>query len=259
MIKLLNDEHWHEGDLIDNMYDDDFYYSYLGTDKCLSSSSAKVLYSTPGKFFEHEGNNSPYVTKALRDGKLIHTLVLEKEKLHDKYDFVDVKSRSTKTFDEADSATSKDVMLSDELEDAEMIADMVTNNEFVSKYFTGGQAEVPGIGMISGVPFRAKADYLFPNLIVDLKTTSNLEGWIKAAKHTWHYDIQGYIYCEIFGVSDFVFIVVDKKTYNVGIFPLTKETKRFGSHKLDMAIYNYKTFQDRHTEILNEYTIKGQF
>lgn len=259
MIVLLNKEKWDKRELIDNMYDDDFYYSYLGTDKCLSSSSVKTLYSNPDKFFEQEGTENTFSTKALRDGKLIHTLVLEKEKLHDKYDFVDVKSRSTKTFDEADNSTSKDVMLSDELDEAEMVADMITCNEFAKDYFSGGESEVPGIGLISGIPFRAKADYIFPDLIVDLKTTSSLSTWLKTAKHTWHYDIQAYIYCKIFGIKNFVFVVVDKKTYEVGIFNLSDETKKFGSHKLDMAIYNYKNHKNKKIESLNEFTVKGEF
>ena len=32
MIKLLDDTEWEEKELIDRMYDDSFYYDYLGKD-----------------------------------------------------------------------------------------------------------------------------------------------------------------------------------------------------------------------------------
>lgn len=257
MITLLNNESWHEVDLIDRMYDDDFYYNYLGTDKCLSSSSVKDLYKNPDKFFNSPSRGA-LNTKAIRDGKLIHTLVLEADKLHDKYEFVDVKSRNTKSFEEVNSSTDKDVMLSDELVDSEMVADMINSNPHAIKYLKNGEAEVPGIGNVFGIPFRAKADYLFPNMIVDLKTTSNLDDWIRAAKHTWHYDMQAFIYCSIFGIDNFTFVVIDKNTYKIGIFPLSAKTKKFGGNKLEMAVFNYKTYLNKEIEQLDEFTIRGE-
>lgn len=256
MITLLNDESWHEVELIQRMYDDEFYYEYLGTDKCLSSSSVKDLYKNPDNFFS-KPSRSALNTKAIRDGKLIHTLILENDKLYDKYDFVDVKSRDTKTFYDACVNTHKDVMLADELSESKIVADAVNNNPFASKYFKGGEAEVPGIGMISGIPFRGKADYLLHDTIVDLKTTSNLDDWVRAAKHTWHYDMQASIYCKLFNVDKFVFVVVDKKTYRIGIFPLSQKTRKFGSHKLEMAIHNYKTYPEK-TEELDGFTLRGK-
>jgi hypothetical protein len=42
MITTFDNKQWNKQELIDNMYDDSFYYNYLGKN-ALSSSSAKML------------------------------------------------------------------------------------------------------------------------------------------------------------------------------------------------------------------------
>jgi len=53
-IKTFDNKIWDKQELIDNMYNDEFYYGYLGK-QALSSSSLKMVLSSPKTY--------KYVTK----------------------------------------------------------------------------------------------------------------------------------------------------------------------------------------------------
>jgi len=255
-IKLFDGKEWVVDDILKEMDDDSFYYGYLGQN-ALSSSSAKDLYKSPKTYFNKTKQVNPDVP-ALREGRLIHTVVLEEEKLNNKYDFIDIGSRNTKKFKEAKSnATGKEVMLTSELHMANELCNAIRFNTHSNELFTGGLAETPAIGELFGLPFRAKADYLKDGHLIDLKTTSKLEGWERAAKYNWHYDMQGWIYSKLFNVEKFTFVVIEKSTGDIGIFELSEETKRLGGHKVEQCVNTYKEyFIDKRSKI-NDYTIRG--
>ena len=77
MITLLNGEEWQEADILKKMEDDSFYYGHLGKN-ALSSSSLKKLLQSPKAYQAslRASDNS----QALRDGRLVHLAILEKEK-----------------------------------------------------------------------------------------------------------------------------------------------------------------------------------
>ena len=91
----------------------------------------------------------------------------------------------------------------------------------------GAQFEQPGFDILHGYPFRAKADVLGFNYLADLKTTSDLKAFPWAAKK-YGYDVQVYIYCNIFGIDykDFYFFAIDKGTGDLGIYMIVTG-KRF--------------------------------
>jgi len=257
-IKLFDGKEWRVDEILKKMDDDSFYYGYLGQN-ALSSSSAKDLYKSPKAYFnktKEVNSDAP----ALREGRLIHTVVLEEEKLNDKYDFVDIGSRRTKKFDSAYTEArnkGKEVMLTSELNKANQLCNAIRFNKDANELFTGGAAETPAIGELFGVPFRGKADYLKDGHLVDLKTTSKLDGWERAAKYTWHYDMQGWIYCELFGVTKFTFVVIEKGTGDIGIFELSDETRELGGNKVKQCVNTYKEYFIDKTSKINDYTIRG--
>lgn len=242
MIKLLDNKEWEEKELIQNMYDDSFYYGYLGK-VALSSSSIKNLYSNPKNYYKDLGKDISFIP-AIRMGGLIHTLVLEPNKIETDYHFVDIGGRRTVTFQDAEFENpNKKVMLKSELEEAKQLElSLMMHNSF--KHFQGGEAEIPQIGMLFGVPFRCKADYKKSDYLADLKTTSNIDNWEYDARHKWHYDIQDYIYTTLFGMDRMVFVIIDKKTHEVREFEFTEEDRIIAELKLRIAIHNYKLLQD---------------
>jgi len=255
-IKLFDGKEWVVDDILKKMDDDSFYYGYLG-ENALSSSSAKYLYKSPETYFNKTkkvNSDAP----PLREGRLIHTVVLEEEKLNDKYDFVDIGGRNTKKFKEAkDNAIGKEVMLTSELHMANELCNAIRFNTYANELFTGGLAETPAIGELFGLPFRAKADYLKDGHLIDLKTTSKLEDWERTAKYTWHYDMQGWIYSKLFNVEKFTFVVIEKGSGDIGIFELSEETKRLGGYKVEQCVNAYKEYFIDKRSKLNDYTIRG--
>jgi len=239
MIKLLDNKSWNKDDLIQRMYDDSFYYGYLGK-VALSSSSIKSLYSNPKMYYKDLDKDISNIP-AIRMGALTHTLILEPDKIKSDYHFVDIGSRRTKAFEnEAFENQSKKVMLASELEEAMNLKDYIDLDE-ASIYFEDGEAEVPQIGSLFGMPFRCKADYKKTELLSDLKTTSNISNWEYDARHKYHYDIQDYIYTSLFGYKRMVFVIIDKKTFEVDTFEFTEEDRRIAGLKLQIAIHNFKS------------------
>ena len=116
--------------------------------------------------------------------------------------------------------------------------------------------EIPAIEMIDGIAFRAKADILQNNLIVDLKTTSGINEFRWSAEK-YSYDLQAYLYRKMFGVDNFVFIAIDKGSLDIGVFECSDEFYEKGKKKLEQAISNYKYFFENDDMDLNQYVLRG--
>ena len=238
-ITLLDGTDWAIDDVVSKMYDNEFYYGYLNK-ASLSSSSCKKLLEGIDSYL---GNREPLDSnmKPLRDGRLIHVSLLEKDKLDDYYHFVDVATRRNKGYKEAvkdPSLEGKEIMLSKEKVWAQSIVDAVLDNPTANELFTGGEYELPGIGYVDGFPFRAKADCLNGDRIVDLKTTSDIDSW-HYNMDLYGYDAQAYIYMTIFNKKRFTFVIVDKRTLKVKTYDATSDDIRQGKQKVGEAISNY--------------------
>jgi hypothetical protein len=122
---------------------------------------------------------------------------------------------------------------------------------------TGCEFEVPKIGMIGGLPFRAKADIYADGFLADLKTTTDLRAFPYSAKK-YGYDVQAFIYTRLFGVpiDKFYFIAIDKASLDIGIYGISPEFVEEGERKTMEAIELYKQFFIL-GEDLDSYTIVG--
>lgn len=240
MIRLLNGEVFEKEELLKKMVDDSFYYGELQKN-VLSYSSMKLLLQSPKKYKYITEYGQPE-TQALRDGKLIHTAVLEPAKLRDLH-FVDVASKRTKKYALAIVNYGKEnVFTRKELNEADRITDAVLKNETAKSYLNKAQVEVPAIEMIQNLPVRGKADILREDMVVDLKTTSS---GIKAFEYVidkYDYDLQAYLYTQLYNKPRFTFLVVDKGTLDLGEFEVGPETLERGKAKLDAAIQLYNAF-----------------
>ena len=252
-IKTFDNKIWDKQELIDNMYNDEFYYGYLGK-QALSSSSLKMVLSSPKtyKYVTKYGQNE---TQPLRDGKLFHTMILEPHKI-DELTIVDVATKAGKAYKEA-KAEGLQVYTTNEIKAAERLADAILRNDEAVHYMSKAQFEIPEIAMIDGIPFRAKADILKDNQIVDLKTTTGLNEFRYSADK-YSYDLQAYLYREMFNVDEFVFVCIDKGSLDIGIFECSDEFYEKGKRKLEQGIANYKYFFGEDSDVdLNQYVLRG--
>jgi len=251
-IKTFDNKVWDKKELLDNMYEDDFYYGYLGK-QALSSSSLKMLIQSP-KTYKYVTKYGSGESQALRDGKLFHTMILEPHKI-DELVIVDVATKAAKAYKEA-KEQGLEVYTTKEIKDAERLADALLRNDEAVSYMSKAQFEIPEVAMIDGIPFRAKADILKGNQIIDLKTTTGLNEFrYSAAKYS--YDLQAYLYREMFGVDNFVFVAIDKGSLDIGIFECSDEFYESGKRKLEQGIENYKYFFGDDQVDLNQYVMRG--
>ena len=253
-IRLLDGTDHHIDDLLSNMMSDDFYYGYLGKN-ALSSSSIKLLLDSL-KTYHYVTKYGNAETQALRNGWLFHTMVLEPEKMNEII-FVDVATKNAKAYKEAKKYHSL-VFTRREREDAERLCDALYKNQTALNLIGKSEFEVPMIGNINGYPFRGKADILKNNGgIVDLKTTIDVKNFTKSAEN-FLYCNQVYIYCKLFNVNykDFVFLCIDKKNLEIGVWDCSKSFYEQGERLVAKGIKAYKEYRSEEFDI-NDYIIKG--
>ena len=253
-IKLLDKQDYSKKELLEKMYDDNFYYGKLN-ELALSSSSIKLLVDSPKKYYyiNKYGNKE---SQGLRDGTLLHTLVLEPEKFEE-FHFVDVLSKNSKAYKEA-KAEFGTVYTKKEKNDAERVADAIFKNEMAMKMMTDCEFEVPVIGNVMGMPFRGKADILGKDRICDIKTTSDIKGFPYSA-NKYGYDIQVFLYCNLFDIhySNFKFLVIDKGSLDIGVWDVSEEFYQRGGQKVSLGIDTFDSYFLKKNDDINDYYIKG--
>jgi hypothetical protein len=252
MITTFDKKQWTKEELLANMQDDSFYYGYLGQN-ALSSSTIKTLVNSPKTYYFTTKYGSGE-TQALRDGKLFHTMILEPEKLNDII-FVDAATKASKEYKLA-KETGKEVYTKNEKKAAERLCDALLRNEAVKEYLTKAEYEVPQIAMIDGIPIRAKADIIKGNTIIDLKTTTGIKDFRYSADK-YSYDLQAWLYREMFGVDNFVFVVIDKGSLDIAIFECSDEFYEKGKQKFEQGVSNYKYFFQTEGVDLDQYVLRG--
>jgi hypothetical protein len=252
MITTFDNKQWSKEELLANMQDDSFYYGYLGQN-ALSSSTIKTLVNSPKTYYFTTKYGSGE-TQALRDGKLFHTMILEPEKLNDMI-FVDAATKASKEYKLA-KETGKEVYTKNEKKAAERLCDALLRNEAVKEYLTKAEYEVPQIAMIDGIPIRAKADIIKGNTIIDLKTTTSIKDFRYSADK-YSYDLQAWLYREMFGVDNFIFITIDKGSLDIAIFECSDEFYEKGKQKFEQGVSNYKYFFQTEGVDLDQYVLRG--
>ena len=258
MVTLLDNSQWDKDALLDKMYDDDFYYGHLGK-YALSSSAVKILNKSPKhyKFVTQYGQKS---NTNLEVGNFVHTMILEPHTFEDRFHIVDCQSRNAKTFKDAKVHLSKIVLTKKEYNDNMRVVDAALRNEEVLQIIQGCEFEIPAVGMINGLPFRAKADILHQefSFMADLKTTSDVHAFRYSADK-YGYDAQAYIYSTLFNVpfTQFKFVAVDKGSLDIGIFTVTEDFIARGKQKVDEACDIYRKFFIMGEDI-DSYTLHGE-
>jgi hypothetical protein len=253
-IKLLDNKYYDKAELLKRMLDDEFYYGELNT-LALSSSSLKQLLSSP-KTYNYSLKYGSEESSALRAGALFHWAILEPEKFASQK-FVEVQSRNTKKFREAKEEFGK-VFTAKERSEAERLVDAFYRNEHAKELITKADFEIPAISNVLGMPFRGKADVLGTNRIVDLKTTTDIKGFSYSA-NKYGYDVQCYLYCNLFGKSykDFYFLALDKGSLDIGIFNCSEEFYYRGEEKVEKALDLYNKFFIEGAD-LDNYCLTGE-
>jgi hypothetical protein len=236
--------------VIEELRNDDEYYNGKGR-YYLSNSDIYSLLTNPKLFRVPSGDS-----KHFHEGRLFHQLILEPEKAVN-VPQVDVSTRNTKEYKKylEDSGLSF-AMLTKEYEEIVRLASVMKSNfQFYNDIYRDGNLfEEPTIGEIKGLQWKAKADIVTSDSIIDLKTTSDINKFRWSAK-SYNYDSQCYIYQQLFG-KPLYFYVIDKESEQLGLFRPSEEFVRGGEAKVEraMEIY-YRYFGPNPTDDIENYFI----
>ena len=224
-----------EKDVLEKLKDDEHYYGEFGK-KYLSNSDISKLLLNPMSLHKSFDKTVPLVV-----GGYFHTAILEPDKLK-KYKIIKSSTRNTKTYKE--TSGGEICLLEHEVDMIESMTDKILSNDVCRDLIRNpkNQYEVPGISNIEGRMWKGKADIINVDekLIVDLKTTNDIHKFEYSAKR-YNYDSQAYIYKKIFDY-DFLFLVIDKNTNQIGVYDCSDQFYRSGLDKVQRAIEAYELF-----------------
>src|SRR5210317_848837 len=214
-------------EVLEKLKIDEHYYGDFGK-QYLSNSDISALLNNPLAL----GQQSP-PSAAFLVGGYFHTAILEPNKL-DKYKIVKSSTRNTKAYKEV--AGGELCLLQHEVDSIELMREKIMSNDVCKSLITGNvEYEQPGIIELEGQMWKGKADIVNHDekLIIDLKTTADLSKF-KYSASKYNYDSQAFIYSSLFGY-EFMFIVIDKKTHQIGIFDCSPQFYETGQDKVKRA------------------------
>jgi hypothetical protein len=217
---------------------DEEYYGDFGKQFLSNSDISKLLNDPLNLHKPHKP--SP----AFAIGGYFHTCILEPDKI-DKYKVVKSTSRNTKVYKEASGGEI--CLLQEEVDMIELMRDKVMDNDICADLIMGTDGklndfEVPMVTELFDNKWKGKADIVNHNekLIIDLKTTADIQKFQYSA-NKYNYDSQAYIYSRLFGY-EFLFIVIDKKTHQIGLFDCSPDFYKRGEDKVRKASEAYDLF-----------------
>ena len=239
-----------EQEILELLRDDSQYYNGIGRNY-LSNSDIGTLLENPKEFGKSIEDN-----KAFAEGRYFHQMILEPEKVKDVL-FIDTSTRTTNEYKDFCKANELSFcLLKKEIDNIKNLVGIINANIsfFDQIYKEGNRYEVPAVGKIQGMMWKGKADIVTDEILIDLKTTSDIQKFRWNAKK-YNYDSQCYIYQKLFG-KPLVFYVIDKVTGVLGIFRPTDDFVYEGEKKVAKAIEVYqKYFSENHTDDIDNYYI----
>ena len=221
--------------VIEKLRDDQNYYGDFGK-KYLSNSDIGTLLTNPLALGQPSKPSPAFLV-----GGYFHTAILEPDKIKN-FKVIEASTRNTKAYKEISDGEL--CLLQSEVDKIELMTDKVLANNVCKGLIRGNNIEYeqPGITELEGLMWKGKADIVNHDekLIIDLKTTADLNKF-KWSANKYNYDSQAYIYSSLFGY-EFIFIVIDKTTHQIGIFDCSPQFYERGKDKVERASEQYKLF-----------------
>ena len=218
---------------------DEHYYGKFGN-QYLSNSNISTLMNNPLELGTPSKPNPNFLV-----GGYFHTAILEPEKLAS-FKIIEATSRNTKGYKEMSGGEM--CLLQHEADNAKLMTDKLMANDICRDLILGSDFErsvdyeEPMIKEIEGAMWKGKADIINHDekLVIDLKTTGDIDRFQWSAKK-FNYDSQAYIYSQLFGY-EMLFIVIDKKTHQIGMFDCSPKFYETGKDKVKKAVEVYDLF-----------------
>ena len=222
-------------EVLEKLKDDEHYYGEYGK-QFISNSDIRTLMTNPLEFKKPTPTAPHFLI-----GGYFHTAILEPDKIKN-FKIVEASSRNTKAYKEISGGEV--CLLQHEVDKTEALVDKILNNKVCREliHTDGNEFEVPGVAELAGNWWKGKADIINHDekLVIDLKTTSDIDKFQWSASK-FNYDSQAYIYSKLFGY-EFLFIVIDKNTHQIGMFDCSPQFYERGEEKVRKASEAYDLF-----------------
>ena len=222
-------------EVIQKLINDEDYYGEFGK-QYLSNSDIKTLLNNPLELKQPSKQIPAFLV-----GGYFHTAILEPDKLKN-FKVIESTTRNTKAYKEISQGEM--CLLQHEVDQCEILVEKIMDNRVCRDLIHRDDVEFerPEITELFGNKWKGKADIVNHNekLVIDLKTTAELDKFHWSAKK-YNYDSQAYIYRELFGY-EFIFIAIDKKTGQIGLFDCSTDFYKSGMNKVEKASEAYDLF-----------------
>lgn len=235
----------------------------------LSYSSIKQALGDMASFDMYMKGELKFKSDALDFGTLYDMILFEKDKALDTYqvlneqnivDSLSDKARASKRpklTSEYKAAIAK--LNTEAIENNKMIVsqeDWSKANDMIDRLVDCGLSESHLTGKyqvefneeLNGVPVRGFLDCLGDGFISDSKSTQSVNKF-RYSVRDFSYDIQAYIYTQVFGVEDFYWVVQEKTyPYTPALVKCTENTIFTGEMKFHQAIDKIREFLNKGDE-----------
>ena len=243
--KLTHDQ------IIKKLRRDKDYYGEFGK-RYISNSDIKHLLYEPAQFRVQVKEN-----ENLAKGRLFHQLILQPDLAKD-FPIVDVKTRGKEYREYLEEKGLEFALKKSEAQEIHEMVDWFMEKDNPKTiaikehlFDFGAKYEVPMIKELhKGVMFKGKADCISKDIIIDLKSTSDINKFIQNATY-FFYDSQAYIYQQLFSMPIVFFVIGKQKKqygttnedyFDVGIFNVSPEFIAKGKEKVEHAMLHYERY-----------------
>ena len=237
--------------IIKKLKDDAHYYGEFGQ-QFISNSDIKILLKEPAQFRVKVKDN-----ENLAKGRLFHQLILQPDLAKD-FPMVDVKTRGNEYKEFLKENGLEFALKTSEADEIKEMVDWfmdkknpktIALKEYLFDF--GAKYEVPMIKELhKDVMFKGKADCISQDMIIDLKTTSDINKFANNANF-YGYDSQSWIYQQLFTMPMVFFVIGKQKKqygttnedyFDIGVFNVSPEFLEQGREKVQHAMLHYEKY-----------------
>ena len=248
--------------------DDALYY---GDRSCVTNSLLGEVKKGPANTQAYLNKEGSEYVKAFADGNLIHTRVLEPEKVDGKfytYDLNDRPSPSQTMRAAINKEWEQDQIAQGQAnglipveqtmwEKSQIMTDKLMSIPTIREIIEESEKEVPMVwdDFEFGLRCKGKADMVIGDTIIDLKTTNKIDmDGFKSSFYSFDYRRQAAYYTDGFGTKDFIFIFISKEEpHNVGIIEVSPRTLNTGRDEYKRLLERYNKLFVRKEIPVDEY------
>tara|TARA_R100000742_G_scaffold2112_1_gene394 strand:+ start:1172 stop:1966 length:795 start_codon:yes stop_codon:yes gene_type:complete len=237
--------------IIKKLKDDAHYYGEFGQ-QYISNSDIKILLKEPAQFRVKVKDN-----ENLAKGRLFHQLILQPDLAKD-FPMVDVKTRGNEYKEFLKENGLEFALKTSEADEIKEMVDWfmdkknpktIALKEYLFDF--GAKYEVPMIKELhKDVMFKGKADCISQDMIIDLKTTSDINKFANNANF-YGYDSQSWIYQQLYTMPMVFFVIGKQKKqygttnedyFDIGVFNVSPEFLEQGREKVQHAMLHYEKY-----------------